>query len=330
MRWACCSLLLKLAFALCPAPAAAGNCFQSVLDRLTGSEAQLAREASTRAKPLLRADNRLRPPFPENTKNVLVELREPGNEPAYILGELRAEKSLDGYPVLVLEDSAGRTHWIDPETPRLRMHALQDEEASAHRAAFDSASGSRKPWVALDPSKLRKAVCPRLKALRAQPMYANIARHLESHPASARNWRHHFIHGSACLASIGAMFPVEERIYRYSDGHRKDDGAVGWVSRHHSNLTIGMFAMATLDQCLKTLEPRLAKYILKGALSIDAAANIHYEIDLGVERSPLTGDEITTDLADFSSGMAGIALYSYAAKALERATGIAWSRVCPK
>ncbi len=42
--------------------------------------------------------------------------------------------------------------------------------------------------------------------------------------------------------------------------------------------------------------------------------NIHYEVEIGLERSPLTGDKIVNDFGDLSAGISAIILYALMTK----------------
>lgn len=75
--------------------------------------------------------------------------------------------------------------------------------------------------------------------------------------------------------------------------------------------------MSVVDQCPKSIHPRQAKKIFISTLGVNLVANLHFEVYMGMEKSPITGDSITNDWPDLTAGLVSTATYSILAHSFD-------------
>jgi hypothetical protein len=63
-------------------------------------------------------------------------------------------------------------------------------------------------------------------------------------------------------------------------------------------------------------------------LGVNVLANLHYEVEMGVEKSPLTDDIIKNDYGDLSAGLAATILYGYLVHLIDRTYSISFQKIC--
>ncbi|MFL5815719.1 MAG: hypothetical protein ACJ763_19270 [Bdellovibrionia bacterium] len=263
---------------------------------------------------------------------VLARVQGKDGKLTYLLGQVSENRDLPDYPLIVLSDAKKRSHLIDPEQPNVEFYAWEGElSPETQERLLQSTPGSSKNVV--DLSRLKQSVCPKFRAMRSNPLFKEVMKKLRRE--NVKTVKRKFLRLSTRYVAGCALpsFLVTEFIepldalteYRHN---REPDGTLRyWIAEHNSNFMMGLYAMATFDQCLKTLAPGQAANILKAALGIDFLMNVHYEVYMGLDHA-VTGDRIRTDWQDLSTGVAGIITYAYFAKAFDRMMGIDFVEAC--
>lgn len=262
----------------------------------------------------------------------LAIIKDKKGKPDYLWGQITENHDLPDYPLIVLSDAKKRSHLIDPGQPNVEFYAPEGElPVQAHEQLVQSTP--RAPKAAVDLSRLKQSVCPKFRAMRSNPLFNEVIKNLRKE--NVKTVKRKFLKLSTRYAAGCALpsFLVAKFIeefdglteYRYS--HKNERSLRNWIAEHNSNFTMGLYFMASFDQCLKTLAPGQAANILKATLGIDFLMNVHYEVYLGMDHA-VTGDRIRTDWADLSTGVAGVITYAYMAKAFDRLMGIDYVEAC--
>ncbi|MFT6069329.1 MAG: hypothetical protein ACJAT2_003435 [Bacteriovoracaceae bacterium] len=257
----------------------------------------------------------------------LVVIEHPNKNVQYIAGTIEVDNTFKDHPILVLKSKKG-TAFFSPNSKSHKFYDLSPIDKNIKNELTDTFDNvPRKAYSRSTVDDLRKAVCTDFKKATASPYYKQIAKQLNKYPKNLFFRRIRAINALQCLGAfpvgVGAIF------LNLSLGqNRNQEGLTGYIGSHNSNFTLGIMAMGITHQCTKVIAPTRAKEILAMTLGGNLLLNAHYEVEMGLESSPLTDDIIRNDFHDLGSGVAAIALYATFVKFLEYNYAIRYSNLC--
>jgi len=248
-----------------------------------------------------------------------------GNE-IKLFGKLGLDTSLPGYHVFTLTDSKGLTHHFDNESIK-KVKIKQILSPSKIQIKELNKNPPRKTISSLSPSKLRKNICPQFSKIRKEPIYKNLRNYMINNPKGKFQLALAGYYAAACGSSFYLGIEHLPQFYML-DGSRGENNIKGWFADHQSNFSIGMFMMSSTYNCLSALTPSLSGMWLKNTLAIDAVMNLHFEVYMGVDRSPISDDKIRTDIGDLSTGFMAVATMAFLVNKFEKIYPIDFLKVC--
>ncbi len=244
------------------------------------------------------------------------------NEKKLIEGKVLEIQLAPDYQIYLIQLENGEKLLFD--TAEVKLRKLSLNENGKQFKNFDPVSEGR---LKINSKKAKLEICKRYQALRTLPEFLKAESFLENQIHLDR-----MIHVSniKCISAMGA-FTTSWAPWKYSVSARAL-GQSNFVLEHGDNFYMSIPLMASIHHCLNTTSSGPRLWNRHRAVALGTAANLLEEVSVSGKPIFTTfgnqGTRETTDWADLSAGMSGVAVYAAWAKYSEKTFDFKFSQVC--